>query len=158
LLRAVSPPRSHPLARSCIQRLLLDDQNPKLEDLECLCKLLSTIGQQLERGGVVKGSAGMTQVQVLQRQKEEAAKGRRVMDAYFQRITRLVENKALDSRLRFMLMDIQEQRSRGWATRRKAEGPMKIEVRARQQGGGPCGEGRVKHPRVGWQPSGGRWR
>jgi hypothetical protein len=120
--------QSTPLLYSCIQRLLLDDQNPKLEDLECLCKLLSTIGQQLERGGVVKGSAGMTQMQVAQRQKEEAAKGRRLMDAYFQRITRLVENKALDSRLRFMLMDIQEQRSRGWATRRKAEGPMKIEV------------------------------
>ena len=125
-----SPHCPPPIAqlRSCIQRLLQDDVNPKLEDLECLCKLLSTIGQQLERGGVVKGSAGMTQAQLAQRQKDKAMEGKKLMDAYFARIQRLVDNKALDSRLRFMLMDIQEQRSRGWAVRRKAEGPMKIEV------------------------------
>jgi translation initiation factor 4G len=114
----------------------VDDVNPKLEDLECLCKLLSTIGGQLERGGVVKGQAGMTQATVAVKQKEEAAKGKKMMDAYFARIQRLVENKALDSRLRFMLMDIQEQRSRGWVVRRKAEGPMRIEVRRR--GGRPA--------------------
>jgi len=107
---------------------LADDQNPKPEDLECLCKLLSTIGQQLERGGAVKGQAGMTHAQLQARQKDEAAKGRKMMDAYFARIQRLVDNKSLDSRLKFMLMDIQEQKSRGWAVRRKAEGPMKIEV------------------------------
>ncbi len=118
------------IMHSCIQRLLQDDQNPKLEDLECLCKLLTTIGQQLERGGMVKGQAGMTQAQAAARAKEEAAKGRKLMDAYFARIQRLVDNKSLDSRLKFMLMDIQEQRSRGWAVRRKAEGPMKIEVSA----------------------------
>ena len=112
-----------------MQRLLADDINPKPEDLECLCKLLSTIGQQLERGGVVKGVAGMTPAQLQAKQKDEAAKGRRMMDAYFARIQRLVDNPALDSRLRFLLMDLQDQRARGWATRRKAEGPMKIEVR-----------------------------
>ncbi|KAI8471249.1 MAG: MIF4G domain-containing protein [Monoraphidium minutum] len=115
------------IMHSCIQRLLADDINPKLEDLECLCKLLSTIGQQLERGGVVKGSAGMTQAQLAGKQKDKAAEGRKLMDAYFGRIQRLVDKKDLDSRLRFLLMDIQEQRSRGWAVRRKAEGPMKIE-------------------------------
>ena len=78
---------------------------------------------------MVKGSAGMTQAQAAARQKDEAGKGRKLMDAYFQRIQRLVDNKALDSRLRFMLLEVQEQRSRGWAVRRKAEGPMKIEVR-----------------------------
>jgi translation initiation factor 4G len=129
------------IMHSCIQRLLQDDQNPKLEDLECLCKLLTTVGQQLERGGAVKGQAGMTQSQLVARQKEEAAKGRKMMDAYFARIQRLVDNKSLDSRLKFMLMDIQEQRSRGWAVRRKAEGPMKIEVRSRGRRTGRIGDG-----------------
>jgi hypothetical protein len=46
--------------RSCIQRLLQDDQNPRAEDIECLCKLLSTVGQQLE-SPQVKGKAGMSQ-------------------------------------------------------------------------------------------------
>lgn len=77
----------------------------------------------------------MSQSQLQAKQKEEAAKGRKLMDAYFARIQRLVENKALDSRLRFMLMDIQEQRQRGWQVRRKAEGPMKIEVSRMRRGG-----------------------
>jgi hypothetical protein len=51
------------LSRSCIQRLLQDDQNPRAEDIECLCKLLSTVGQQLE-SPQVKGKAGMSQQQV----------------------------------------------------------------------------------------------
>jgi hypothetical protein len=50
-------------SRSCIQRLLQDDQNPRAEDIECLCKLLSTVGQQLE-SPQVKGKAGMSQQQV----------------------------------------------------------------------------------------------
>lgn len=44
---------------SCIQRLLADDQSPRAEDIECLCKLLATVGQQLENPSV-KGRAGMT--------------------------------------------------------------------------------------------------
>jgi hypothetical protein len=136
--RLASPPPPNP--NSCIQRLLQDDVNPKLEDLECLCKLLSTIGQQLERGGAVKGTAGMTQAQLAAKQKEKQAEGKRLMDAYFARIQRLVENKSLDSRLRFMLLEVDEQRKRGWAVRRKAEGPMKIEVRG-MGGGGVCAWG-----------------
>lgn len=50
-------------ACSCIQQLLQDDQNPRAEDIECLCKLLSTVGQQLE-SPQVKGKAGMSQQQV----------------------------------------------------------------------------------------------
>jgi translation initiation factor 4G len=130
------PPPPGPPSNSCIQRLLQDDVNPKLEDLECLCKLLTTIGAQLERGAQVKGQAGMTQAQLAARQKEKAAEGKRLMDAYFARIDRLIDNKALDSRLRFMLMDIKEQRNRQWVARRKAEGPMKIEVRGTGQQGG----------------------
>jgi len=61
-----------------------------------------------------------------QEQAAKAAKG--YMDAYFGRIRRLSESEQLDSRLRFMLMDVIEQRARGWETRRKKEGPKKIEV------------------------------
>lgn len=64
-------------------------------------------------------------------QKQAAANGRRFMDAYFERIRRLSSAEKLESRLRFMLMDVIEQRARGWESRRKKEGPMKIEVRGR---------------------------
>jgi hypothetical protein len=49
--------------RSCIKRLLSDDQSPRAEDVECLCKLLGTVGQQLE-SPQVKGRAGMSQTDV----------------------------------------------------------------------------------------------
>ena len=87
----------------------------------------------------------MNQQQLAAKQKEAAQQGKGRMDAYFLRIQRLVENKSLDSRLRFMLMDIQEQRNRGWEARRKAEGPMKIEVRGTHGVGrnaAACGDAR----------------
>lgn len=61
---------------------------------------------------------------------QEAAtkSARTMMDAYFGRIKRLSDSNKLDSRLRFMLLDVVEQRQRGWETRRKKEGPKKIKV------------------------------
>jgi hypothetical protein len=68
------------------------------------------------------------QLRALQEQATKSAKG--MMDAYFSRIKRLSESDKLESRLRFMLLDVIEQRARGWETRRKKEGPKKIEVGA----------------------------
>jgi translation initiation factor 4G len=64
-------------------------------------------------------------------QRQAVANSRKMMDAYFERIRRLSSNDKLESRLRFMLLDVVEQRARGWETRRKKEGPKKIEVRWR---------------------------
>ena len=51
------------IMHSCIQRLLKDDQNPKQEDVECLCKLLMTIGQQLENPQFkAKASSNLSEV------------------------------------------------------------------------------------------------
>jgi hypothetical protein len=54
------------IMHNCIQRLLKDDQNPKMEDVECLCKLLTTIGQQLENPAFkAKASTNLTEVRVV---------------------------------------------------------------------------------------------
>jgi hypothetical protein len=66
--------------------------------------------------------------QLAELQRSAAAHSRKMMDAYFERIKRLSSNDKLESRLRFMLLDVVEQRLRGWETRRKKEGPKKIEV------------------------------
>jgi hypothetical protein len=66
--------------------------------------------------------------QLAELQRSAAANSRKMMDAYFERIKRLSANDKLESRLRFMLLDVVEQRQRGWETRRKKEGPKKIEV------------------------------
>ena len=67
----------------CIKKLLpdVDVEAPKPEDLECLAKLLSTVGRQLDAN----------------------PKAKEYMDAYFERVFVLSKNMTLDSRIRFML-------------------------------------------------------
>ena len=76
-------------------RVQLD--RPTREDVECLSKLLATIGLVLDSpradntGRVDKGQTNQA---------------KRTMDTYFQRIQTLSKNNRLESRLRFMLQVI----------------------------------------------------
>lgn len=88
----------------CIEQLLRDIQNPDEEDIESLCKLLTTVGARLD---------------------DENSKTH--MNKYFERISALSQNKAkLSSRIRFMCQDLMELRQTGWHTRQKNEGPKTI--------------------------------
>ena len=68
------------IMHECIKKLLADVAAPKQEDLECLSKLMSTVGRQLDNPN-----------------------GKMYMDAYFERIKTLCKNQSLESRIRFML-------------------------------------------------------
>lgn len=70
------------IMNECVRKLLDFEGLPEDETVESLCKLLKTIGYQLDR----------------------SEKSRGMMDMYFQRIGRLSEEKDLNSRMRFMLM------------------------------------------------------
>ena len=94
---------SERIMHTCIQKLLSDPEKPDEEDVEALCKLLSTIGGQLDH-----------------------AKAKSHMDAYAARIHGLSKNQTISSRHRFMCQDVLEMRSKGWRERRKQEGPKKI--------------------------------
>jgi translation initiation factor 4G len=68
---------------------------------------------------------------IVQAQKQAVAmkmRAKSMMDAYFGRIDRLAKGDVLDSRLRFMLLDIIDMRARNWEMRRKAEGPKKVSL------------------------------
>ena len=65
----------------CIKKLLADVEAPKQEDLECLAKLMSTVGRQLDAN----------------------PKAKLYMNAYFERVAMLSKNMSLESRIRFML-------------------------------------------------------
>ena len=71
------------IMHECIKKLLADVAAPKQEDLECLTKLMSTVGLQLDN--------------------PNAKQSRMYMDAYFERIRMLTKNQSLESRIRFML-------------------------------------------------------
>ena len=104
----------------CCQTLLKNIESPDPEDIEALCQLLTTIGGKLD----IPGKSGD------------------MVKVYFKRIETLSTNKALESRIRFMLVDLIELRSRRWVARRKVEGPKKVAeihadaARSMAQGGG----------------------
>ncbi|GJN02188.1 hypothetical protein PR202_ga19512 [Eleusine coracana subsp. coracana] len=79
-------------------------QNPDEEDLESLCKLMSTIGEMIDH-----------------------PRAKVHMDFYFDLMRKLSENFKLSSRMKFMLEDVIDLRKNRWRQRRKVEGPKKIE-------------------------------
>lgn len=112
------------IMHECIKKLLGEFQYPDEEDLEALCKLMSTIGHMIDR-----------------------AKARVLIDGYFDRMMKLSNDQKLSSRLRFLLKDVIDLRKNGWQQRRKVEGPKKIEevhrdaVQERQAHGGRSNRG-----------------
>ncbi|KAJ3681783.1 hypothetical protein LUZ60_014356 [Juncus effusus] len=92
------------IMHECIKKLLGPSQNPDEEDIEALCKLMSTIGEMIDQP----------------RAKEH-------MDIYFDIIAKLSNNKRYTSRVKFMLKDTMDLRKNKWQQRRKVEGPKKIE-------------------------------
>ncbi|KAI6706404.1 hypothetical protein NL676_009366 [Syzygium grande] len=93
------------IMHSCIMKLLGGQhETPEEEDIEALCKLMSTIGEMIDH-----------------------VKAKGTMDAYFERMSVLSNNMNLSSRVRFMLKDSIDLRKNKWQQRRKVEGPKKID-------------------------------
>ncbi|KAH7659218.1 Translation initiation factor 4F ribosome/mRNA-bridging subunit (eIF-4G) protein [Dioscorea alata] len=92
------------IMHECIKKLLGQYPDPDEEDIEALCKLMSTIGQMIDH-----------------------LKAKEHMDAYFDMMLQLSTNPKLSSRVRFMLKDAIDLRKNRWQQRRKIEGPKKIE-------------------------------
>ncbi|KAK7277206.1 hypothetical protein RIF29_18357 [Crotalaria pallida] len=117
------------IMHECIKKLLGQYQDPDEEDIEALCKLMSTIGEMIDH-----------------------PKAKEHMDAYFDRMKQLSNNMKLSSRVRFMLRDAIDLRKNKWQERRKVEGPKKIDevhrdaVQERQAQAGRLGRGPVNNP------------
>ncbi|KAL6749240.1 hypothetical protein V8C86DRAFT_2852062 [Haematococcus lacustris] len=95
------------ILHSCIVQLLKEEASPRADDIECLCKLLVTVGHKLDS--------------------TNKPEHKQAMVAYFERMKRLAVSPTLDSRIRFTIKDVLEMRENNWVARRKAEGPKKIE-------------------------------
>ncbi|CAL0329515.1 unnamed protein product [Lupinus luteus] len=119
------------IMHECIKKLLGQYQDPDEEDIEALCKLMSTIGEMIDH-----------------------PKAKVHMDAYFDRMKVFSNNMNLSSRVRFMLKDSIDLRKNKWQQRRKVEGPKKIEEvhrdavqeRQAQAQGGRMGRGPGNNP------------
>ncbi|XP_015268103.1 PREDICTED: eukaryotic translation initiation factor 4 gamma 3 isoform X2 [Gekko japonicus] len=89
------------IMHDCVVKLL---KNHDEESLECLCRLLTTIGKDLDF---------------------EKAKPR--MDQYFNQMEKIVKERKTSSRIRFMLQDVVDLRQCNWVSRRADQGPKTIE-------------------------------
>ncbi|KAL7841977.1 hypothetical protein SRHO_G00236660 [Serrasalmus rhombeus] len=92
---------TEPIMHDCIVKLL---KNHDEESLECLCRLLSTIGKDLDF---------------------EKAKPR--MDQYFNQMEKIIKERKTSSRIRFMLQDVLDLRRNTWVPRRGDQGPKTID-------------------------------
>ncbi|KAF8584275.1 hypothetical protein K439DRAFT_1633657 [Ramaria rubella] len=91
------------IMHECIKKLLGNVENPEEEEIESLCKLLSTVGRQLDTD-----------------------KARSHMDVYFQRMKELSKSSNITSRMQYMLLDVLELRDRKWITRNVQAAPTTI--------------------------------
>ncbi|ORZ05300.1 armadillo-type protein [Lobosporangium transversale] len=102
------------IMHECVKKLLANVKEPEEEETEGLCKLMTTVGLQLDR-----------------------PEAKPHMDVYFFRMAELTKNNKLPSRIRFMVQDVIDLRANKWVNRRAAAGPKTIaaihEEAARQQ-------------------------
>ncbi|OZJ06488.1 hypothetical protein BZG36_00497 [Bifiguratus adelaidae] len=85
------------IMHACIKKLLANVTDPEEEEMESLCKLLITVGKDLD-----------------------TKEARSWMNTYFDRIKELSVNETLSSRIRFQLLDVIELREHHWIPRNGA--------------------------------------
>ncbi|KAF4598714.1 hypothetical protein EYR38_007122 [Pleurotus pulmonarius] len=81
------------IMHECVKKLLGNVDNPEEEEIESLCKLLSTVGQFLD-----------------------TPKARAHMDVYFSRMKDWIKSPHVSSRLKFRLQDVVDLRERRWVS------------------------------------------
>ncbi|KAI0941635.1 hypothetical protein AcW1_003473 [Taiwanofungus camphoratus] len=91
------------IMHECVKKLLGNVENPEEEEIESLCKLLTTVGRLLD-----------------------TQKARAHMDVYFSRMRELAKNPNVNSRMQFMLQDVIELRERNWVPRNAIAAPTTI--------------------------------
>ncbi|KAI9924937.1 hypothetical protein ASPWEDRAFT_31780 [Aspergillus wentii DTO 134E9] len=92
------------IMHECVKKLVDYEGMPDEAEVESLTSLLRTIGASLD----------------------VSERGHAMMDAYFVRITMMMETPDLPSRLRFMLLDIIDLRASAWRSKDADKGPKTI--------------------------------
>ncbi|KAF9485987.1 hypothetical protein BDN70DRAFT_870471 [Pholiota conissans] len=91
------------IMHECVKKLLGNVDNPEEEEIESLCKLLTTVGGILD-----------------------TPKARAHLDVYFSRMKELTKSPNVNSRMQYMLLDLIELRERKWVSRTSVAAPTTI--------------------------------
>merc|ERR1719270_836146 len=101
------------IMHECVRKLLTSNPSDE-EALECLCRLLTTVGQALDKETNDRLAKGPIQ-------------GLVDLGSYFKEMMKLVEQKKTSARVRFLMQDVIELRLNGWKKRREDAGPKTID-------------------------------
>jgi len=98
----------------CIAKLVGEPESPDDEDIEALCKLLTTIGGTLDRNMSNAGS--------------KSSSGVGHLDKCFAQLKQIKEASpvVVEARYRFMIADVFDMRANHWQSRQKSIGPTTI--------------------------------
>ena len=108
----------------CIEYLLRDKTDE--ESLECLCRLLRTIGKELDG----KASEKVTSLRLnLSSDVEELlqAFNKNNLEKHYRELEQIIKEQKTSARIRFMIQDLMELRHAAWVARRAEAKPMTID-------------------------------
>lgn len=91
------------IMHGCIRRLLANVESPEEEETESLCKLMTTIGRQIDH-----------------------ERAEHYVNTYMERMAVLSKNEELPSRIRYMVQDVIDLRKDKWVARRAVAAPKTI--------------------------------
>ena len=100
----------------CVTKLLKTTDD---ESIECLCRLITTVGQFLEKETVKK-------LQAIPKEKLQG-QGIREFTYYFNEMKKIISEKVVSARVRFLMQDVVDLRANNWQKRREDAGPKTIE-------------------------------
>lgn len=99
------------IMHECVKKLLTTTDD---ESLECLCRLVTTVGKALEDETNGRLSKGPVQ-------------GINNLDVYFKEMSKLVDQRKTSSRVRFLMQDVIDLKLNNWKKRREDAGPKTID-------------------------------
>jgi len=102
------------IMHECVKKLLKEVDD---ESLECLCRLLTTVGQELDTETRKRLQTGSAQQNA----------GINDLDKYFKEMEVVMKDKKTSARVRFLMQDVVELRLNNWKKRREDAGPKTIE-------------------------------
>jgi len=97
----------HEVVKKLLERPEDESTEAKEEQLECLCKLIKTVGKSFEE----------ETLRLLEHPDKSKSKGLQKVDIYFIKIKSLIDKKANSPRIRFMMQDLLELRQNRWVPR-----------------------------------------
>jgi len=111
------------IMHDCVNKLISKTDE---ESLECLCKLITTVGSQFDKETNVV-LANQKEGKISNTKMVKSYPSVRAISVYFDRMHFIIEKRTTSSRVRFLMQDVIDLKKASWKKRREEAGPKKID-------------------------------